>query len=562
VWRAPSGRQLVDFGQNAAGVVGIRLDGPAGSNVRLTHGEVLTPAGELDATSFKSFQRPVWSQLDEVVLDGVPSWYQPSFTIHGFRYLEVDGLAATLTVDDVEMVVLSSQLSDAGTFACSDPRITQLWRNTWWSTRSNFTDTPTDCPTRERSGWTGDIQVFAPTATGLAECQAFLRRYLRNLALEQFPDGRVPIFIPMELSPRAGGLGRWLHGKVATSVGWGDAAVRLPWTMYRYYGDRIVLERQYPSMRAWVDHLERAARARGVRRWLSRRRVGHLERYVLDSGFHFGEWLRPGEKAPVEDFLHGASISTAYFASSAQLLADMAAVLGHDEDARRYRKLASNVRRAWQAAFIEDNGRIARDRQDDYVRALSFDLVPDELRSAAADRLVELVEAADDHLATGFLSTPMLLQVLVDTGHADVAFRLLLQDTPPSWLDQVQRGATTIWETWQGYDADGNAAESHNHYAFGAVAGWLREALVGIAPLEAGYRQIRIAPVIGGGLTWAEGSVETPFGSARSRWETDGVSGRLDVEIPTGVAANVHLPDGSEHQIGSGQRSFVWATTN
>ena len=560
VWRSPAGRQLVDLGQNIAGVLRLRLRGAAGTTVRLTFGEALTPEGEFDPHWIIQNPKKPWYQRDEVVLDGTDQWWQPWFTIHGFRYVEIEGLDHDLTADDVVGIALSSDLDDAGTFAASDDRLTRLWQNVYWSTRSNFTDTPTDCPTRERSGWTGDIQVFAPTATGMVDSQAFLRRYLRNVAIEQKPNGNVSPWVPSERSGEVGLIPRLVSDFLGNSVGWGDVAVLTPWDVYRFYGDRTVLERQYESMRRWVDRLARHARRRGPQRWFAHR-VGRLEPYILDSGFHWGEWLRPGESFPsnfLDGTLHGAALATAYFERSTRTLADAAGVLGRRDDAARYRSLADTVREAWRAAFLRDGGRrIGRDLQDDYVRALAFGLLDADEKTHAANRLAELIQEADVHLATGFLSTPMLLTVLCENGHRELAFRLLFQDTAPSWLYQVERGATTIWETWEGHDETGRARESHNHYALGSVAGWMREKLLGVSPLEGGYRRIKVAPVVGGGLTWVAGSVATPFGDVTCRWETTPSGGTLNIGVPAGAEAQVHLP-GVYRNVGSGEWAFTW----
>jgi alpha-L-rhamnosidase len=561
VTRTPSGKQIVDFGQNFAGVARLKLRGPAGTTVRLTPSEVLTSSGELDTDYIQTAGFGRWHQYDEVVCDGNEHWWQPWFTIHGFRYIEIDGLPGDLDLSDVEGVVLSSDLPLAGSFACSDPRLNQLHRNVFWSLRSNFTDTPTDCPTRERAGWTGDIQVFAPTATLFVDIQAYLRRYLRNLAAEQLPSGRVPIFIPKESRSPSGWQLAALQ-VMAASVGWGDAAVLLPWTLHRYYGDRDVLEWQYPSMKAWVDQLARRAHdKRSLRRRLRHTFRSDIDPYLLDTGFLFGEWLRPGADA-LKSFLdaqrHGSVVATAYFAHSCRLLAAIATELGRPEDARRYCDLSDKVRAAWRTVFRDPDGRIGTDRQDDYVRALAFDLLEPEERPAAVDRLVTLIEQAGDHLATGFLSTPMLLPVLVNGGRADVAWRLLLQTTNPSWLYQVGRGATTVWETWEGYKEDGTAKASHNHYAFGAIANFLTEYIAGLAPAEPGYQVLNVRPLVGGGLTWARASVQTPYGTAASSWRLDGDQVELEVVVPPGTRAEIHLGEGRIERVGSGTHRFSW----
>jgi alpha-L-rhamnosidase len=556
VTRSPSGTQLVDFGQNFAGVVRIRLAGTAGSTVRITHSEVLTPAGELDTDYLHMLPIGHWEQRDEVVLDGHDTWYQPWFTIHGFRYVEVDGLAGDLRPEDVEGVVLSSALEPSGEFDCSDPRLTQLHTNIGWSLRSNFVDTPTDCPTRERSGWTGDIQVFGATATTYVDAHAYLRRYLRNVAAEQLPDGRVPHVIPAETSRfTASALAsvvargqELLSARQAQSTGWGDVAVLLPWILYRYYGDLDVLERQYSSMTAWVDQLARRAREnRPARARLRGRGRPEIDSYILDTGFNWGEWLRPGDSLAseiVDAFVRGSSaVATAYMEHSARTLSRIAELLDRSDDATRYRELADSTRAAWRSTFVRQDGLIGSDRQDDYVRALAFDLLEPEERPRALDRLVALIEQADDHLGTGFLSTPMLLSTLDDGGRADVAWRLLLQTTSPSWLYQVERGATTTWETWEGYRPDGRAVSSHNHYAFGTVARFLTERVAGLAPAEPGYRVIEVRPLIGGGLTSARASVQTPYGRAASSWRLDGDRVELAVTVPPGATAEVRLGD-------------------
>jgi len=565
VWRSPSGAQLIDVGQNLAGVLRVRLSGSAGRVVRVTFSEVLGPDGELDADWIIQNPLKPWYQRDEIVLDGTTQWWQPWFTIHGFRYAQIDGLDQDLTPDDVEGIALSTAVGQAGSFASSDERLTQLWSNVLWSTRSNFTDVPTDCPTRERSGWTGDIQVFAPTATGMVDSQAFLRRYLRSVVLEQHENGLVPPWIPSERTGDIGPLHRLISTVLGNSVGWGDITVLTPWDLYQYYGDELILHRNYRSMQLWVRRLGRAARRPGFASRFSARGERH-GRYILDSGFHWGEWLRPGEEFPnnmLDGTFQSAALATAYFERSSRTLSAVAAVLGKPADQTRYLELANRIRAAWRAAFLHDGGaRIGRDKQDDYVRALAFGLLDGAEKHRAADRLAELVRAAGDHLATGFLSTPKLLGVLVDNGHADTAMDLLLQTTAPSWLGQVERGATTIWENWDGgYGPDGRAHASHNHYAFGAVAGWMREHLAGIRPAAPGYRRLRIQPVITDRLDWVEASATTPFGVTRSRWDGTRAGGILAVTIPAGTTAEIVTPDGVVHDRGSGDWTLTWSAT-
>ena len=559
VTRTPSGMQLIDFGQNFAGVASIRLHGQAGQRVKMLYSEVLTPEGELDTSYLPSGGGEGWFQRDEAVLAETPQRYTPWFTIHGFRYVAVEGLQHQLTPEDVQGVVLSTRMPAISSFEVSDQRLNQLWHNTRWSMLSNFQDTATDCPTRERSGWTGDIQVFSPTALQLADAAPFLRRYLRNVATEQASNGTIPPIIPIEDSPphTTNRVMRYF----STSVGWGDVAVMLPWDLYRYRGDTDVLRAQYDSAKAWVEQMRRrAARKSHLTRKLTKSTAGH-EQYILDTGYHWGEWLRPGTdmNATIGKNLlkPSAVIATAYYAHSAHLLAKIAAVIGEEGDARTYDDLAQRVRQAWRAAFVRRGGRlIGDDTQDEYVRALALDLLEGPERAAALERLVELIERADHHLGTGFLSTPLLLPTLVDEGRADLALRLLLQDSTPSWLGQIAKGATTIWETWEGYDKHGKAKDSHNHFAFGTVVQFLQERVGGLRPLAAGYREMEIAPVVGVGLTSASTSVITPYGEAAVAWTVNAEVLHLHVLVPAGTSALVRLP-GHTQRIGAGEHELV-----
>ena len=562
VWRSPTGKLLVDFGQNIAGVVRLRVAQAAGSKLTLTFSEIIGQDGELDTTYLFGDMGHHPPQRDTVISGSDPEWWQPWFTIHGFRYIEIEGSDGDLDLADFEAVVLSSMLEYHGSFECSDESINQLVRNVRWSMISNFVDTPTDCPTRERAGWTGDIQVFSKTASYLADVQPYLRRYLRNLALDQHANGAIPPYIPGDATRHSGPAPHTMRQTV-DSTGWGDASVMVPMVLYRHYGDCLVLERQYDSMRRWVDHLAELARRTPGRGRVFPRRLGGLENYIVDNGFHWGEWLRPGESMPKTYAKHTlrapASVATAYLANSAKLLAEAATILGQDQDAARYADLSANATLAWRKAFVRNSGsRIDEDRQDDYVRALAFDLLPEDQRAAALNRLVELIEGADCHLGTGFLSTALLLPVLARFGRADIAYQLLLQDSNPSWLAQVKRGATTIWESWEGYNKNGEARYSHNHYAFGAVVAWLFNGVAGIEAAEPGFRRIRFAPVIGGGLTHARAAIDTPYGRAESAWRiADGVV-ELKILVPPGSRGEVQLGSGEVREADPGYSTFHW----
>ncbi|TDZ17491.1 hypothetical protein Cob_v009528 [Colletotrichum orbiculare MAFF 240422] len=560
VQRPPSGQQILDFGQNFTGVIRIQLNGKQGTEVTLIYSEVLNSKGEINVAYL--LPPPVMDkpQRDVVILRDGKNEFQPWLTIFGFRYVEVKGLDHNLKPSDVEGIVLASNLEQTSTFECSDSRLNKLYQNIVWAARGNFTDTPTDCPTRERMGWTGDIQVFSPTAALLFNNQAFLGRYMRCLAAEQYPTGEVPPYIPSGASEFRGGP-KWTTKIVAQSTGWGDASVIVPWNLYQHYADKEVLEQQYASMKLWVDSLERRARDnQSWRRWLFGG-VGDLEKYILDTGFHWGEWLRAGE--PFLDSLlklafPSAAVATAYLAHSSRLLAQISAILGKSEEEKHYHGLSNETRRAWRAAFVRNGGRrIAEDFQDDYIRALAFDLLEEDQKPAAVERVVELIEKAGWHLTTGFMSTGLLLPTLAANGRSDVAYKLLLQNTMPSWLYPVELGATTLWETWNGYDSKGNPKWSHNHYAFGSVAQWLIEGVAGIRRASPGYRRLRFEPRIGEGLTYASSSLDTPFGVAKISWKV-GATGDLTVSVtvPPGATAVVVLGNTREEDVGSGTYTF------
>jgi alpha-L-rhamnosidase len=531
---SPSGKTIVDFGQNLVGRLRLHVTGPAGTTIRLRHAEVLED-GELFTRALRLAEA-----TDRYTLkgDGIEE-YEPRFTFHGFRYAEVSGWPGELTADDIVAVVCHSDMTRTGWFECSDPDINRLHENLVWSLRDNFLDIPTDCPQRsERLGWTGDIQVFAPTACLLYDVAGFLSSWLADLAAGQLPDGGVPHVVPDILKqdfPRA-----------SAAAGWADAAVVVPWVLYRHYGDRGLLERQYPSMRAWVEHMAR--------------RAGND--LIWDDGHQFGDWLDPAAPPdkPGDARTDPYYVATAYFAHSTELLSRAATVLGKDGDATHYGDLARRIKAAFRERYAPD-GRPTSDAQTAYVLALDFDLLLEEHRSAAVKRLVELIDEEGGHLGTGFLGTPRLLDVLTEAGYVDVAYALLLQRTCPSWLYPVTQGATTIWERWDAIQPDGsiNPGEmlSFNHYAFGAVGAWLYSTVAGIrADPDAGWRHVLVRPRPGGGLTQARARVITPYGPVESAWRIEDERFSLDVEFPPNTTAKVWLPAREPLDVGSGRHAW------
>ncbi len=563
---APS-RHVVDLGQNINGWLRIADPGPAGTELTLTCGEALDANGDVTQDHLGSMdfttQTPLpLGQIDRVVSDGSGRAFEPRHTTHGFQYVRVEGHPGPLTEDDVTGVVVHTDLRPTGWFACSDERLNRLHHAADWSFRTNACDIPTDCPQRERAGWTGDWQLFSPTAAFLYDVAGFSTKWLRDLAADQRKDGAVRNFAPDPSPPSAdrNEIKTFLEG----SSGWGDASVLVPWETWRAYADRRLLEEQWPSMVAWVDYVTDAAgEKRHAHRIARSETPAPHEQFLWDTGWHWGEWCEPDllEDDHFDNFADRdfAIVATAFFAYTTRTLAAIARILGRGDDAARYDELSANVVDAWRLEFLADDGTVRSQRQADVVRALAFDLVTDDVRPRVAEQLVTMVRAADTHLNTGFLATPYLLPVLADHGHLDLAYELLFQDTPPSWLAMIDRGATTIWEHWEGIDDAGVAHASLNHYSKGAVISFLHRYVAGIQLLDdtPAYSRFRVAPRPGGGLTWASAVHEAPYGRIESSWSTGPEGTTFTVAVPPNTEAIVSLPDGREVEVGPGRATFV-----
>ena len=528
IWTTPSGRTLVDFGQNLVGWLRFTVRGEAGQEILLRHAEVLEH-GELGV-------RPLRSALatDRLVLSGGDDFFEPTKTFHGFRYAEITGwpteTAGELTASSLEAVVVHSHLDRTGHFECSDDLLNQLHRNAVWGLRGNFLDIPSDCSQRdERLGWTGDIAVFAPSAAFLYDVGDFLRDWLVDLGVEtRAQDGLVPFVVPDVLKYEEHPTEFPAPESAAI---WSDAAVWVPWALWQAYGDLSVLEDQYESMTAHLSRVESLLSPSGL--W--------------DQGFQFGDWLDPHAPPdrPFESRAENGVVATACLYRTARIVAEAAALTGRDDDAVRFGALADRTRSAFNDHYVQGDGIIRSDAPTVYALAIAFEVLEDDARSRAGDRLAELVAENGYHVATGFAGTPFITDALTETGHLDAAYLLLLEQGCPSWLYPVTMGATTIWERWDSMLPDGsiNPGEmtSFNHYALGAVVDWMHRTIGGIAPLEPGYRRVRLAPRPGGGISWASTSLETPHGLVTSQWRVDDGLLSLDVVLPPGVTGVVSL---------------------
>jgi alpha-L-rhamnosidase len=560
-------RHVVDFGRNSHGWIRLADLGPAGTTLTITHGEALDASGDVTQHNVEHSPFapprgfPVPFQTDVVTSAGDGSAFEPRHSTKGFRYVRVEGHPGPLDPGSLTSVVVHTDLRRIGDFACSDERIDRLHAAAEWSFRGNACELPTDCPTRERSGWTGDWQLYVDTAAYLYDVVDFSVKWLRDLAAEQRPDGAVSNIVPDPHDFERDTKSFWSN--MQGSSGWGDAAVHVPWELHLASGRTDFLAPQLDSMRRWVDFAAgRAAAGRHPERAAARPQPLPHERYLWDSGFHFGEWLEPG--VPIADEFrriltmdHGPT-ATAYLYRSADELSRIAALLGERAMRERYAELAAHVRDAWCTEFIDADGRVRPATQAHLARALAFGLVPDELRARTAGDLVARIRAAGTHLGTGFLATPFLLPVLADHGHLDVAYELLFQDTEPSWLVMIDRGATTIWEQWDGVKADGTVSASLNHYSKGAVIGFLHRYVAGLQRLEPGHRRFRVAPRPGGGITHARTHHDSPHGRIEVGWRLAAGGGEIDVTVPPDTEAELVLPDGHAEPLAPGRYQRSW----
>lgn len=546
--KTPNGETVFDMGQNMVGWVRLRVKGPAGTTVTLKHAEVLDKDGNLYTENLRKAK-----QRDQYTLKGgSDEIFEPHFTFHGFRYVAVEGFPGEPNLNSLTGIVIHSDMPPAGNFTCNDSMINQLQHNIQWGQKGNFLDVPTDCPQRdERMGWTGDAQVFSPTACFNFDAASFYTKWLRNVAVDQFRDGTIPHVVPDVL--RTGGSAAWADVletksntpplpelKAGASAAWADAAVIVPWTVYLCYGDKRILAEQYNCMKGWVDYMKNQAG----------------DSYLWNKGGHFGDWLA---FATTRSDYPGATtdkdlIATAYFAHSTDILQKTATVLNKKEDAQYYADLFEKIKGAFQAEFVTPNGRLTSNTQTAYSLALAFNLLPENLKTKAAERLAEDVKNFK-HITTGFVGANLISQVLTDNAYLDLAYMLLNRQEYPSWLYPITRGATTIWERWDGIKPDGSFQDpgmnSFNHYAYGAIGDWLYRVVAGIQIDSAnpGYKHIIIKPNPGGGLTFATATHQSMYGKIESSWKIENRQLKLSVTIPPNTRATVLLPDAQVSQV-------------
>ncbi len=523
------GAYVFDLGQNMVGWCRLRARGPAGTTITLRHAEVLNP----DRTIYTENLRGA-AQTDRYTLRGEGiEVYEPLFTYHGFRYVEVTGLTEQPTPDTLTGRVFHSAAPEVGSFECSEPLLNKLWQNIFWTQRANLHSTPTDCPQRdERCGWMGDILAFAPTACLNMDMAAFFTKWIPDTRDAQAADGRFADFSPQPFDPNV---------RFSGVPAWGDAGVFVPWAAYLYYGDRRMLAEQFDAAVRWVEYIRsknpdllwKSSRGNDYGDWLN------ADTLKLEG------WPGTGAEVPKEVF------ATAFFARSTQLVAEMARVLGRDAEAKQYAKLAGDIRTAFNRAYVQPDGRIEGDTQAGYAIALNFELLPETIQAAAARRMVECFQKYDGQISTGFHSTVPLMLELSQRGYNADAYRLALNRKMPSWGYAIDHGATTIWERWDGY-VEGRGFQnpgmnSFAHYAIGSVGEWMYKVILGISPdpQAPGFERILVRPRPGPGLTWARGSYDSIRGRITSGWKLDNGKFELAIEVPPNVTATVFVPAAS-----------------
>ncbi len=565
IFTTPKGETVLDFGQNLVGWVSFKLRANAGDRIVIDHAEVLDQEGNFNTENLRQAKQRIHYTFKG---HAEGECYHPHFTFMGFRYIRISEFPHEIPLSAFEAQVLHTDMQLTGEFSCSDSRINQLQSNIQWGMRGNFLDVPTDCPQRdERMGWTGDAQVFTPTACFNANVLPFFKKWLKDLSVDQRKDGSVPWVVPNVVGSDGGGTG-WSDGFGSTA--WADAATIIPWELYKKFGDISVLEDQYESMKAWVDYMVHHSK----------------ERFIFDHGFHFGDWLSFAEymnydyAAPDYGFAGAHTdkdlIATAYFYWSTNILSQTADILNQTEDSRYYASLLPHIQDAFEKEFVTETGRLSSNTQTAYAISLHSKILPKRYRESALRRLEQDIHRLG-HLTTGFVGTPILNNTLSENGCSEAAYRLLFNDRYPSWLFPISRGATTIWERWDGIKPDGSfqtvGMNSFNHYAYGSVGDWLYSYVAGLQAdiHQPGFKHFSVRPCLSPMLDWVDLKFESPYGPIRIHWELVKNCFQLEVEVPPNTTASINVPNKRQqgdstfsipvsyeiHQIGSGKHTYA-----
>jgi len=527
----PQKDTVIDFGQNLVGWVVLKMKGKAGQVIKLNHAEVL----DKDNNFYTLNLRHAKCENQYTIMDDKERVYEPHFTYQGFRYVRISGYQGKIDTANIYAVALYSDMKPTGSLVTSNPLLNQLQHNIQWGQKGNFVDVPTDCPQRdERLGWTGDAQAFSRTAAYNMNVNGFFDKWMKDLTTDQREDGAIPWVVPNMMPKTSAGV-----------AGWSDVSTIVPWNMYLIYGDKHLLAQQYETMKRWVGYIQKTS-------------INDL----WNTGFQFGDWCfyspSPTDDSGKAAVTDKTLIAEAFYANSTQILIDAAKALGKNDDVDTYTELLKKIKKAFLKEYVTPAGRTVSSTQTAYLLTLQFDLLPEGERDQLAARLVQNIKDYGNHLTTGFLGTPFLCHVLTRFGYDDMAYTLLLQDTYPSWLYPVKKGATTIWERWDGIKADGQmqspSMNSFNHYSYGAIGDWMYRVMAGINTddKETGYKKIIIAPHPGGNLNMVNANLETIYGHVNSEWQLNNGIMNMTVTVPVNSTAQVILPKAAQTEVTEG----------
>lgn len=542
----PNGNWVLDMGQNFAGYVRFTVNGNKGNKVTLTMGEVLDENGNftmknLAAEGASAISGEVGQKLEYILKEGQQT-FQPMFLNSGFRYVLLENWPEEIVAENFEGIAVYSDIQMKGNFHCSNELINQLFENVRWSQKSNFVDIPGDCPTRERSGWTADISVFAETACFISDPRKFLKKWLQDYKLEQTEDGNLPFVVPCAGKPQ----------RQRGCLGWSNAISNIAMTLYQFYGEKEDLADVYECVKRFVDFNVERAKERNPFFFF---KFGKHRKYIVETGFHYGEWLEPGSamyKDYIKDlFFPDTEVTTAWFYTTTMQLVSMAKILEKNEDEKKYDKLAKEIYKAYHKEFLKD-GKVHSKRHCRYVRPIAHNLVTEKQKEEIAAKLNQLCEENEFRIGTGFLTTWQVLKVLTECGYADTAYKMLENTKQPGWLYAVTKGATTTWENWYGVTEENVPVDSHNHFAPGAVVAWLFAYCAGIQPAQPGFKKIRIAPIPGGTLTDVTCTYESVQGKICVDWKLRQQNFSLEVTVPEGISTEIILPNGQVYNVNGG----------
>ncbi|MCR5023187.1 MAG: glycoside hydrolase family 78 protein, partial [Lachnospiraceae bacterium] len=560
---SPKGENIIDFGQVLAGKVRIHVNAPKGTRIIIDHFETTDKYGNyFNNILAEGGVGGGCDQKVEYICDGNEREYTELFSFQGFRYIRVSGLD-TVRPEDFTALAVSSIKENLGTFECSEPRLNKLYKNTRWSQRSNMISIPTDCPQREKAGWTGDIGVYSPTALLNEDVTDLLTRWMRSVSADQSENGAIPMVVPnnqtyksmMTLLKLVGKKG--VKGDIGVA-GWADACILVPLAMYNLTGNTVILEQHYNTMKKWCDYIIMVA-DKGTG---DRKRPKEIEKYLWDTGFHYGEWLIPSKTqgglndigamrtAFAEAVLY---VPEVYSILAMRNLANIAGILGKSKDQNFYEDMAGKMLDAFSKGCITRDGRMPIENMGAYIMAVYYDMVPDSLRSSFETIIVEKIKNNEMRLDTGFLGTPIILDTLCKIGRPDMAYELLFQNKAPSWLYEVENGATSIWESWHVTTPEGDPMPvSLNHYAFGCVDDWMFRNITGIIPTAPGFKEFSVKPLLDERITSAKRSYESEYGKISVEWKNEDGEFEIKVSVPCNTVATIVMPNGDQIRRGSG----------